>query len=228
MRRMMPARHMMPERRVAPEQCMIQVRCVAPERCVTLAQLLLAFAFALAAMFFGLASGFASPAYAAENTNMVNPQQRPDSSFIYDTLISDLAQADAYLDGETVQVTGEVVGDSIRAEFDEGYRWITLQADDGSYAQIAVFMTEDSAGRIDTFGAYGKVGTTLQVRGVFNLACPDHEGLSDLHANHVLVVEAGQVLSREFDYRSFIPGAGLVLLGAVLVLVFYRMRERQR
>ena len=39
-------------------------------------------------------------------------------------------------------------------------------------------MTSETAARIDTFGAYGKTGTTLQVRGTFHLVCPEHEGLS--------------------------------------------------
>ena len=54
-------------------------------------------------------------AFADDDENLVNPQQRPDSSFIYDTSIVDLSGADAYYDNQTVQVTGEVIGDSIRA-----------------------------------------------------------------------------------------------------------------
>ena len=33
------------------------------------------------------------------------------------------------------------------------------------------------------------IGTTLQVRGTFNLACPDHDGASDLHAQVVTVIQ---------------------------------------
>lgn len=165
-------------------------------------------------------------AHAADN--QVNPYQRPDSSFIYDTLISDLASADSYFDGQTVQVTGEVVGDPIREISDPEHRWITVQATDGSYAQVAVFMSADSASLIDTFGAYGKKGTTLQARGTFNLACDDHEGLSDLHADSVVVVEQGSVTEQEFKLQSFILGAIFAVAGLVLVAVFYRVRERQR
>lgn len=166
------------------------------------------------------------PALAADN--QVNPYQRPDSSFIYDTLISDIASADSYFDGQIVQVTGEVVGDSIREISDPDNRWITVQATDGSYAQVAVFMSAESASLIDTFGAYGKKGTTIQVRGTFNLACDDHEGLSDLHAESVVVVEQGSVTEQEFNLKSFIPGAVFTVVGLILVAVFYRVRERQR
>ena len=174
----------------------------------------------------------ASDEGAAENedapSNLINPQQRPDSSFIYDALISDLAEADSYYNGQTVQVTGEAVGDSIIASFDDKHRWITLQADDSSYAQVTVYMSSDAAAAIDTFGAYGKTGSMVQVRGVFNLACSDHEGLSDIHAERVSVVKSGSVEKDEFDASSFIPGLVLCGLACILVLVYYRMRERLR
>lgn len=168
----------------------------------------------------------AASAHATENE--VNPYQRPDSSFIYDTLISDLASADSYFDGQTVQVTGESVGDAIRELSDPEHRWITVQATDGSGAQIAVYMSEESASRIDTFGTYGSVGTTLQVRGTFNLACDEHEGLSDLHADSVSVVEPGAQKRDVFKVDDFVPGLVLVVIGLILVAVFYRVRERQR
>ena len=90
-----------------------------------------------------LAAVFALPAAAhadepAEGDNAVNTQQLPDSSFIYDTSIVDLSGADAYYDNQTVQVTGEVIGDSIRAGVSGRHRWITLssQGDDlGVYEQ---------------------------------------------------------------------------------------------
>lgn len=170
----------------------------------------------------------AAPATAFADDNRVNPQQLPDSSFIYDTLIADLATADSYLDGQTVQVTGEAVGDAIRAEASGTHRWVTLQAADGSFAQITVFMTSDAAERVDTFGAYGKTGTTLQVRGTFNLACSEHEGLTDLHANHVSVVEKGSVSEDAFKMTDFVPGVVLVALGGLLMVAFYQLRERQR
>lgn len=184
----------------------------------------LTFAVIMTAM--AMVGAGAATAHATENE--VNPYQRPDSSFIYDTLISDLASADSYFDGQTVQVTGEAVGDAIRELSDPEHRWITVQATDGSGAQIAVYMSAESASRIDTFGAYGKMGTTLQVRGTFNLACDEHEGLSDLHADSVSVVEPGAQKHDVFKVSDFVPGLVLVVVGLILVAVFYRVRERQR
>lgn len=172
----------------------------------------------------------AVPAYAdepAEGDNAVNTQQPSDSSFIYDTSIGALSQADSYYDGQTVQVVGEVVGDSIRAGMSGRHRWITLSTP-GDSATIAVYMSNEAAAKIDTYGGYDTVGTILQVRGTFHLVCADHEGLSDLHAEAVTVLEPGKSTPDAFDFNAFIPGIAAVVIGFVLLGVFYWMRERQR
>jgi len=194
----------------------------------------LALALSVLLMFGGAHAAFAAQPSGAQASaeegpsNLVDPQQRPDSSFIYDTLISDLAEADSYYNGQTVQVTGEAVGDNLAVLFDEGHRWITLQASDASFAQVTVYMTADAASAIDTFGAYGKTGSTVQVRGVFNLACNEHEGLSDIHAEYVNVVKRGSVHPDEFVPAHFASGLLLALVAGILVFVYYRLRERRR
>ena len=71
-------------------------------------------------------------------------------------------------------------------------------------------------------------GTTLQVRGTFHLTCPEHDGLTDLHADHVSVMARGETLRDPLDPAAFIPGAVMVVLGLGLILVFYRLRESRR
>lgn len=169
------------------------------------------------------------PAAWADDENLVNPQQRPDSSFIYDTAISALNSADTYYDGQTVQVVGEAVGDVINADVGGSSKWINLSAEEqGVTYSIAVFMSETAASRIDTLGSYGKVGTTLQVRGTFHLVCPEHDGVTDIHANVVSVVDSGSEHPDAFSFEAFIPGIVAVVAGLVLMGVFYRLRERQR
>jgi hypothetical protein len=160
--------------------------------------------------------------------NVINEAQLPDTSFLYDASIVDLANADSYMDGQTVQVTGEVVGDCIAADFDSNYCWITLQATDGTYAEVEVCMTVSAADVIDTYGAYGKRGTVLQVRGVFNLACADHEGLSDLHADNVALMERGQGTEQHAELGKFALAGGFFLMGAGLLLLYKVLEERRR
>ena len=162
----------------------------------------------------------------AEGDNAVNVTQLPDSSFIYDTSITDLSTADTYYDKQTVQVTGEVVGDRITAG-DGRHCWLQLASPSDS-STVSVYLTNESADKVDTYGTYGRKGTTLQVRGTFNLACPDHDGASDLHAQVVTVTEKGKATPDEFDINAFIPGMVTVMIGLVMMVVFYLLRERQR
>lgn len=187
---------------------------------------------AAAALAFALAlSAFACPQAAfadepAEDGNAVNVTQLPDSSFIYDTSITDLSTADTYYDKQTVQVTGEVVGDRITAG-DGRHCWLQLASPSDS-STVSVYLTNESADKVDTYGAYGRKGTTLQVRGTFNLACPDHDGASDLHAQVVTVTEKGKATPDEFDINAFTPGMVTVMIGLAMMVVFYLLRERQR
>ena len=89
-------------------------------------------------------------------------------------------------------------------------------------------MTDEQAERIDAFGKYGTTGTMLQVRGTFHLVCPEHSGLTDLHAEHVSVVDKGKHYEEPFSLEAFIPGAVVVAVGLVVTGVFYWLRERRR
>ncbi len=196
-------------------------------RCAALLLLIVA---CIAVLAFGSTPAFADEPASQQDIdegNAVNVQQRPDSSFIYDTSIDDLAAADTYYDGQTVQVTGEAVGDNIRANPLGDKRWITLESEGGT-GYVSVYMTEEQAKNIDTFGEYGAVGTTLQVRGTYHLACRDHQGLSDLHAEVVSVVYPGSTEPDKRDMWAFAPGAALTAIGLILAVTYYVLRERQR
>ena len=185
----------------------------------------------LAAAFFLFACApalaFADDGDDEDDSNLINPQQRPDSSFIYDSSIVDLSNADSYYDKQTVQITGEAVGDIIDAR--DGMVWVTLaEASSSSNASVAVLMTRESASHIDTLGRYGTTGTMLQVRGVFHLACPEDQGLSDVHATSVAVVAKGVHHANEFRPEAFAVGAALTAIGFALMGLFRYLRERQR
>ena len=187
------------------------------------------FALALIALAAALWPLAPATAHAEEDENLVDPRQRPDSSFIYDTSIAALDGADSYYDNQTVQVVGEVVGDNIAAGLAGRHRWITLAAKEkDSTATVSVYMTTEQAAKIDTYGKYGTTGTKLQVRGTFHLVCTEHEGLTDLHAEIVSVVQKGRHHGDEFDPNAFVPGAVAVAVGLALMGVFYYLRERQR
>ncbi len=166
--------------------------------------------------------------------NYVDERQIPDGSFLYDTSIEALAGADGYYDGARVVVTGEVVGDRLNAEAGSNHSWITLYslrkgtAEVYNPSSIQVYVSNSLAETIDTYGRYNVRGTRVQVSGTFNLACVDHEGLSDIHADSLQVVQKGSKVSSSFDLLSFLPGVIAVALGLLLMLVYRRMMERTR
>lgn len=159
--------------------------------------------------------------------NSIDDGQTSDNSFLYDASIADLAGADSYYDKQTVQVAGEVVGEAIDVTGDADHAWVVLR-DPDTGSTVTVFMRRSDLRKIDTYGAYGVTGTTLRVRGVFNLACSQHEGESDVHAQVVNVVSTGYEHKDTFNIDDFVPGIAALAVGIVLALVFWRMRERSR
>ena len=161
--------------------------------------------------------------------NAIDPQLLPDSSFIYDTSIVDLAQADSYFDNQTVRVTGEVVGDRRASLGDAENCWITLtEPVFGENSTVEVYRSNEQASRIDTYGAYGRVGTILSVQGTFHLVCAEHEGESDVHADSVTVSARGHAVQSDFDPQSFLPGIACVGIGVLMMAILGILRERGR
>ena len=163
-----------------------------------------------------------------EDQNLVDPTQRADNSFIYDTTIETLFDQLALYDQRTVQVVGEVIGDCIKADDADNY-WITLTVTDSEdKTSISILMSGDQVSQIDRFGKYGVTGTILQVRGIFHQACSEHDGLPDIHATHSAVMSKGITKPDTFEITDFLPGFIAILIGFALMGVFYFARERMR
>ena len=170
----------------------------------------------------------AGVALADDNDNLVDPTQRADNSFIYDTTIESLFNQASLYDDRTVQVVGEVIGDRIAAS-DDGSCWITLTVTDAEdKTSISVLMSDEQANQITHYGKYGVQGTVLQVRGTYHQACEEHDGLADIHATNSSVMSRGVEHPDEFKIDEFAPGILAAFLGFVLMGAFYFARERMR
>ena len=177
------------------------------------------------------ASATAEPATSVDTNpeNIVDPTQRADNSFIYDTTIEDILAETSLHDGRIVQFVGEAIGDRVLDDASGKHCWVTVESmADGSDANISVYMTVEQAAQIDHFGRYGVTGTTLQIRGNFNQACPEHEGLIDVHATNVGVTARGVEHPDTLNLSNFGLGFFLILAGAALMAAFYFARERMR
>lgn len=168
---------------------------------------------------------------AEEDQNLVDPTQRADNSFIYDTTISSLfSQASLYED-RTVQVVGEVIGDRITASAIDGANmyWITLtSADEEDKSSISVLLSADQESQIDHYGKYGVTGTILQVRGTYHQACGEHDGLPDIHATNSDVMQRGIERPDEFAVDEYVPGIIAIIIGLALMGGFRFASERMR
>lgn len=162
-----------------------------------------------------------------DSANVINPLQMPDNSFLYDTSIYDLINADPTYEGSTVQIIGEVVGDAVHDLEDEGKTWLTLSSTDKKApGSISVLVDDDDVSLVDTYGAFDKTGTILRVKGTYHLSCSEHEGTMDVHADSVTAVTEGQTHEEEFDFDDFVPGIIVCAVGLVLAIAYYIMRER--
>lgn len=139
------------------------------------------------------------------------------------TSIAALSSAGTLMDGQKVDFAGEAIGDIIKAE--SGHKWLTLY-DAG--ASISVYVSDADAKKVSNLGRYSQKGTRLEIQGVFYLACAEHEGLSDVHASKVKVLEEGGAQSSPLNMRQLQIGLLLVGIGGLLLLLHWRLRERTR
>lgn len=161
--------------------------------------------------------------------NVVDPTQRADNSFIYDTTIESLFEQASLYENRTVQVVGEVVGDRIEVNDGTGNCWVMLTStDEDNASSISVLLSAEQANQIDRYGRYGVTGTTLQVRGTYHQACAEHEGLPDIHATNSAVLSKGVDHPDQFRLGDFAPGFVAIVIGLALMGLFYWARERMR
>ena len=184
----------------------------------------------LFALLCAMALAFPMTAFAEDaSDNVVDPTQRADNSFIYDTTIESLFDQASLYDNRTVQVVGEVVGDRIEANDGTGNCWVMLTSVyEDNPTSISVLLSDDQANQIDRYGRYGVTGTTLQVRGTYHQACDEHDGLPDVHATISSVLAKGSDHPDEFKIGSFAPGFIAIVIGLALMGLFYIARERMR
>ena len=173
-----------------------------------------------------LACAMALPAMAKDIENQVDTGLVPDSSFIYETSIYDLQNSDTYYEGQTVQVTGEVVGDIITAEGEQGRKWITVDSlPEDKAASVQVIVSDEQASLIDTLGRYERTGSTVSVTGTYHLVCDQHDGLSDIHATSFTVLQQGSRHHSNFEFGPFVPALAVVAVGLAFFYLYRRKRE---
>ncbi len=148
-----------------------------------------------------------------------------------------LIEDGANFDGQTVTVTGELVGDYGSRR--DGTTWTQLNQDPyarspvseggdlaGSNVGIGVRIPTDLVVDLDPPGRYRMVGPTVEVTGTWRFHDPQRSGESYLDVTSLVTVEAGRSLSEAPDSASYGIGV-LLILGSVLALGARKRSRRQ-
>ncbi len=121
-------------------------------------------------------------------------------------------------DGSQVSFGGEVIGVMVQGE----HAWVNIL--DGGYA-IGVWCDAEKAEDINYVGDYAHVGDYVVGTGVYNMACAEHGGDSDVHASLIRVSAPGRTVSREPNLLLTLVSA--VFLAAAIFVSFYLWRIRK-
>lgn len=139
-----------------------------------------------------------------------------------------LVEDGASYDGQTVTVTGELVGDYGSRR--DGTTWTQLNQDPyaqnpvseggalaGSNLGIGLRIPTDLVVGLDRPGRYRMVGPTVAATGTWRFHDPQRSGESFLDVTTLVTVEAGRSLTESPNWASYGVG-GLLILGSLLGL----------
>ena len=140
-------------------------------------------------------------------------------------------------DGQSVTIRGEVIGDlMVRGE----YAWITVNDDKYSKKSIeeggalvgmsnvgiAVWLPAADARQVKMLGGYKTKGAIVSVAGIFNRACKEHGGDTDIHASRITILQNGHPFSHPFKWDELLA---IIVLGIAIALLWYwRVVKRRK
>jgi hypothetical protein len=135
---------------------------------------------------------------------------------------ADIVEAAMEIDGETVTLSGEAIGDVLHA--DATHVWVNVLGDTG--VGIGVWLPGTDAEVITVLGDYDHRGDRVVVTGIVNAACDRHGGDLDVHSESIDVVEAGVASTRDAHPVRGIAGAVLLAVSAGMYVLYRRRKLR--
>lgn len=126
------------------------------------------------------------------------------------------------LDGERVTLVGEAIGEDLRAGAD--HRWLNVRS---GGTVVGVVVTTEDADAIGTYGSYAAVGDMVSVTGILNVACDEHAGEFDVHAEKVEIIEGGRPTEHSIEWWKGAIGLIAAVVGLMEWRLFGRLRERE-
>ena len=124
-------------------------------------------------------------------------------------------------DGETVAFEGEVLQDVMARE---SGTWLNIS--DGNNTAMGAFIPAGTTvPAVEHTETYRTGGDVVRVTGVFHRACSQHQGETDIHVTSLIVLVSGSDRSNPIHPLRFAWLAGLALLLALAVRVYYRGQQ---
>jgi len=130
-----------------------------------------------------------------------------------------LIENSAGFDNKTVIFRGEVIGVMIRGD----YAWVNVLDNEG--IAIGVWCSAGDAGNISFIGDYGHVGDNVEAVGTFHMACIEHGGDLDIHADNFAVEAVGKELDRPISLP--LVALSVALVAVAIFVAFYLRRIRK-
>lgn len=132
---------------------------------------------------------------------------------------AEVVAIDRALDGTRVVVEGEAVGESLSAR--GGGRWVNIL---GEGVGLGIWITDEMADVVDNYGDYQHDGDIVRAVGTLHVACAQHAGEFDVHAERLEVVEHGGPRQMNVDVTKGLVGAA----GLIVAFVLYRWYQYRR
>ena len=118
------------------------------------------------------------------------------------------------LNGRKLNYRGEL----ITAILNRGdHSWINLN--DGFNA-IGIWCKSSSLSEVKFIGDYKNRGDIIEANGIFNRACPIHNGELDIHADTIKIVRHGHPVDRDIDMKMIHSTAILFIVTILTVIIF--------
>jgi hypothetical protein len=135
---------------------------------------------------------------------------------------AEVVAIDRALDGSVVIVEGEAIGEHLRAR--GGGRWVNILGDE---VGLGIWVTDAMAEGIEYFGDHRHDGDIVRVVGVVNIACDEHAGEFDVHAESFTTIASGGPREMEIQPVKGLVGAAGMVVAFFLWQLYRRRRERR-
>ncbi|WP_042275294.1 hypothetical protein [[Clostridium] dakarense] len=133
--------------------------------------------------------------------------------------INDLILNPKKFNHQIISVKGEAIGEALKRD---KHGWVNIK---DSTNAIGIYMRNEDIKRINVYGGYNKIGDTLEVEGVYNKACSEHMGDTDIHAIKIDIIEGGTTIEPDVPSYKILIAVGLIMISFSINYILYKKHK---